>query len=477
MRVFETLTLDECARVRRCQAELFTQQLTANYLGNLTACAIVALVIRNFVSPPILMSWVTAFVVVAHPYWRGWPRRWQTIKSGWQIGGWEFRMALSGGSMAALWTVPGLLLAANTSVQIEILLTALAIGMTSLAVVSQTINIAYSRAYAVVIGVPFIARYFLSGDEVLFAVAALAVPFLAYLYAFQVAACRRALNQIRHEIEIERLSLNLTDINQTLQWRLAEVESLQAEADQANRAKSIFLAKMSHELRTPLNAILGFSELMGEDAFAAKSSEYAKLIYESGSHLLALVNDILDLAKIEAGRTEMTDSEIDVTELISGCLALVAAPAHKAQIYLKSDIVAGLPRLRADERAVKQILLNLISNSMKFTRPFGVVIVSANITKDSELVLAVEDTGVGISPEGTEWVFENFGQGRHDAATTDKGTGLGLPIVKGLAEAHGGRVELESTVGVGTIVSVYFPAERLITASKQRSPVAFAIVR
>jgi signal transduction histidine kinase len=477
MSVFGTLTLDERARVRRCQAESFTQQLTANYLGNLTACAIVALAIRNFVSPLILLSWVIAFVTISHPYWRSWSKRWQTIKSGWRIGGWEFRMALTGGSMAALWTVPGLLLPAKTSVQIEILLTALAIGMTSLATVGQNINVAYSRSYAVIIGVPFIVRYILSGNEVLFAVGALAVPFLAYLFAFQVAACRRALNQIRHEIEIERLSSHLTHANQTLQARLTEVESLQVEADQANRAKSIFLAKMSHELRTPLNAILGFSELMGEDAFAAKASEYAKLIHQSGSHLLALVNDILDLAKIEAGRTEMTDSEIDVTDLISGCLALVAAPAHKAQIYMKCDIVAGLPRLRADERAVKQILLNLISNSMKFTRPFGEVIVSAKITKDSELVLAVEDTGVGISPEDTEWVFENFGQGRHDAATTDKGTGLGLPIVKGLVEAHGGRVELESTVGVGTMVSAYFPAERLITARKQRSPAVFSIVR
>jgi two-component system cell cycle sensor histidine kinase PleC len=245
-----------------------------------------------------------------------------------------------------------------------------------------------------------------------------------------------------------------------------------ARAEAASRAKSEFLANMSHELRTPLNAVIGFSELIHSDQFRTKPErhrEYAGIIHASGHHLLALINDILDLAKIEAGEWQLHEKSVDVGRLVADCIKLVGPAAEARRISLGSEAAPDLPLLHADVRAVRQVLLNLLSNAIKFTPPEGSVTVIAQHEANGCLALAVRDTGMGIAPADQARVFENFGQGRHDVVTSDKGTGLGLPIVKGLVEAHGGTITLESEVGEGTTVTVRLPAERVREAMRAAS--------
>ena len=245
----------------------------------------------------------------------------------------------------------------------------------------------------------------------------------------------------------------------------AKVESDRARyrAEAASRSKSQFLANMSHELRTPLNAIIGFSEIIASGTFAtepAKHVEYAELIHKSGHHLLGLINDILDLAKIEAGAFALRESEVDIGRLITDETGLMMPKAEAGRISLEVRVSDAIPFAFADERALKQILLNLLSNAIKFTPENGRVTVFAQVAAGAALCFGVEDSGVGIAPEDQARVFEQFGQARHDVVTADKGTGLGLAIVKGLIEAHGGRVTLESAVGQGTRVSVFLPNDR-----------------
>jgi two-component system cell cycle sensor histidine kinase PleC len=191
-----------------------------------------------------------------------------------------------------------------------------------------------------------------------------------------------------------------------------------------------------------------------------KSVEYARFVHDSGHHLLALINDILDLSRIEAGALQLHESDIDTGLLVGDCVRLMTQKAEDTGVHLDCELDDGLPMLRADERALRQILLNLLSNALKFTPPDGTVTAFARNERDGSLSFGVRDTGIGIAEADRLRVFETFGQGRPDIATHDKGTGLGLPIVRGLAEAHGGRVELASEVGEGTCVSVWLPARR-----------------
>ncbi|HTQ14230.1 MAG TPA: ATP-binding protein [Rhizomicrobium sp.] len=250
----------------------------------------------------------------------------------------------------------------------------------------------------------------------------------------------------------------------------AESDRARERAEAASRAKSEFLANMSHELRTPLNAILGFSEtIFSGMASAARHGEYARIIHQSGRHLLALINDILDLARIEAGGLKLRESEVDLGNLIADCMPLMEVKAREGALALRTDIGQDVPPVRADERALKQVLLNLLYNAVKFTPPGGEVLCFARNAGGGSVAFGVADTGVGIAPEDQEKVFQNFGQGRHDVVTHDKGTGLGLPIVKGLIEAHGGSVSLESRVGRGTTVTVTLPEERALHLPRLRT--------
>jgi GAF domain-containing protein/anti-sigma regulatory factor (Ser/Thr protein kinase) len=238
-----------------------------------------------------------------------------------------------------------------------------------------------------------------------------------------------------------------------------EIESKSAQLQVANKHKSEFLANMSHELRTPLNAIIGFSEVLIDKMFGEvneKQFDYLKDIHESGRHLLSLINDILDLSKIEAGRMELELSSFHLPTAISNAMTLLRERAQRHGIKLGSELDPALGELVADERKVKQILVNLLSNAVKFTPDGGRVHVSA-ARVDSRVEVSVRDTGIGIAPEDQAVVFEEFKQVGRDALRRAEGTGLGLTLTKKLVELHGGEIRLESAPGKGSTFSFTLP--------------------
>ena len=284
-----------------------------------------------------------------------------------------------------------------------------------------------------------------------------------------------------------RTEAALRDSEQALQTRVADLEEAQRrlerqgadlvrlagdlrlaseQADSANLAKSAFLAAMSHELRTPLNAIIGFSEIIASETSGpignAKYSEYAKDINDSGQHLLALINDILDLSKVDSGVEELHEEDIEIRVLARSILTLVGGRAGKDGVKLQLDLADDLPALRGDHRKLKQILVNLLSNAIKFTEPGGSVTFKARCRSASGYVFQVIDTGIGIAPEDIPKALSQFGQVDSDLNRRYEGTGLGLPLTKALVELHGGSLDLQSEVGVGTTVTLRFPADRIV---------------
>jgi signal transduction histidine kinase len=241
----------------------------------------------------------------------------------------------------------------------------------------------------------------------------------------------------------------------------AEVERKSAELESASRHKSDFLANMSHELRTPLNAVIGFSEVLSERMFGElneKQDEYLKDIHASGQHLLSLVNDILDLSKIEAGKMELEPSDFDLPMTIENALMLVRERAARRDIALHSAVDKRLAKIHADERKIRQVLLNLLSNAIKFTPEGGRVEIGAKPV-DGCIEVAVSDTGVGIAPEDQEAVFEEFRQ----VGTAEKkveGTGLGLALSRKFIELHGGNIWVKSQIGGGSTFTFTVPVRR-----------------
>jgi len=253
-----------------------------------------------------------------------------------------------------------------------------------------------------------------------------------------------------------------------------ELKRTRDAAELSSRTKSEFLANMSHELRTPLNAILGFSELIrdgvGGEILAAKHSEYASDIHRSGTHLLAIINDILDLSKIEAGRLEAHISSLDPIPCLEMCLRLVQQRAVEAQIAIKCDLDSEV-LLEADERLLKQIGLNLLSNAVKFTNVGGKVSLVLERTSDGGACLFVEDTGIGMTATEISLAKIPFGQVETSLSRSHEGSGLGLPLVVAFAAKLGGTVSIESKPDIGTRVSVFFPKEAV---SQRREPSSLA---
>jgi len=254
-----------------------------------------------------------------------------------------------------------------------------------------------------------------------------------------------------------------------LQARELELSEALSAAHEASHAKSNFLALMSHELRTPLNAIIGFSEVLGGEMFGALGNgryrDYAHDIHGAGRHLLALINDILDLSKAEAGKFELNCEEIAAKDLISECMKLMRGRAVEARLSLTRGVDGTIPPLYVDRLRVKQILLNLLSNAVKFTPPGGAVRISVERGNEGSLALSVSDTGIGIAPEFIQAALEPFRQIASPFARNVEGTGLGLALAKALMECHGGTLELESALNLGTTARLIFPAERVMEKS------------
>jgi signal transduction histidine kinase len=269
--------------------------------------------------------------------------------------------------------------------------------------------------------------------------------------------------------ETERLRRHvaeLQEIKRELEATGADLRTALDSAAASNRAKSQFLATMSHELRTPLNSVIGFAELLGVELHGpmgdARYRDYASSIRDSGAHLLALINDVLDFAKIDAGRLELAEEEIDIGELFEASLRMVKSAADEAGLALHKEIAEGeLLRLRGDHRRVKQVLLNLLSNAIKFTPGPGTVTISAG-RQGGRIVITVADTGIGIAADDLHKALEPFGQIDNRLARAYEGTGLGLPLSKQLMALHGGSLRLDSVPGAGTTVTLSFPAERVL---------------
>jgi two-component system, cell cycle sensor histidine kinase PleC len=239
-------------------------------------------------------------------------------------------------------------------------------------------------------------------------------------------------------------------------------------AESANVAKSRFLAQMSHELRTPLNAILGFSEVMKSEIFGGHAvpvyKEYSADIHNSGVHLLNLINEILDLSRIEAGRYELNEEAVSLVHVVADCHHLLKLRASSRGITIHEVFERGMPRIWGDERATRQIVLNLLSNSIKFTPQGGEIWLKAGWTASGGQYLSVKDTGSGIAEDEIPIVLASFGQGSNSIKSAEQGAGLGLPIAKSLIDMHGGTFTLKSKLRIGTEVIVTFPPERVMSA-------------
>lgn len=244
----------------------------------------------------------------------------------------------------------------------------------------------------------------------------------------------------------------------------AELRSAKSQAEIANRAKGSFLAHMSHELRTPLNAVIGFSEVIEHQLFGndpEKYASYARDIRTSGMHLLELLNDILDMSKLEAGRYDLHEEHVDIAQIVETCLSMLRLRAETNGVSLVVRPFRTAVVLRADARALRQVVLNLLSNAVKFTPNGGAATVSWSIPESGELVLSVADTGIGIAPEVQALIFQPFERGETKKTQHYEGTGLGLAISKNLVELHGGTITLTSAPDHGTVVTIRFPADRL----------------
>jgi signal transduction histidine kinase len=258
---------------------------------------------------------------------------------------------------------------------------------------------------------------------------------------------------------------DVTDLHQ----RERELTEAKNEAEFANRSKSDFLANMSHELRTPLNAIIGFSQVIRDQLFGPDQTryvDYARDINDSGQMLLDLINDILDLSKLEAGKQVLYEETLSLAQVVDDCRKIIAPRAGEGAVKIGIGEFEGLPKVWAEERALKQIVINLLSNAVKFTPRGGSVRVEGAMTGEGEARIVVRDTGIGIAPEMLPHLFLPFHQGDNSTSRRYDGTGLGLAITRRLVELHGGRIEIQSEVGQGTTVLVTLPAERLIIDSK-----------
>ena len=276
-------------------------------------------------------------------------------------------------------------------------------------------------------------------------------------------------SRLHVEKQVEERTAKLHDALELLKQAEKELSRRLEKSETTSQAKSAFVAEMSHELRTPLNAILGFSELLRDERFgplgSPKYKDYATVIHESGGYLLRIVDDLLDLSRAEAGKLEVRLEQVDASKVVAATVRMLAGLAKDAGVDVRVDIPEDFPSLRTDEQRLGQVLVNIVTNALKFTPPGGSVTVQGrHDPTEGAVLLVVSDTGVGIAPEDIPMALSPYGQvGRRNTAK-HKGTGLGLPLTKRLVEALGATFELRSKVGVGTVVTLRFPPELVGTS-------------
>ena len=379
-----------------------------------------------------------------------------------KVGAWQRRFAfvefLNGvawGSMVLVPTLP-----VNGSpveiFQFATMLTVIAVGtmLTSSlpgAMVAGTLPISVMLAIS----------YGLEADRMFIAMAIMALGAQVFFLVLSSRLHQTTLKMLEYRVEKDYLIAELEQAK-------AISDEARRRAEEANLAKSRFLATMSHELRTPLNAILGFSEVMKSEILGplpnAQYREYAGDIHSSGNHLLNLINEILDLSRIEAGRYTLNEETVNLCHIAEECCDLLQLKSKKKNIRIIQQFEPNLPKLWADERGIRQIVLNLLSNAIKFTPADGKIFIKVGWTAGGGQYVAIRDTGPGIPEEEIPVVLTAFGQGSLAIKTAEQGTGLGLPIVQALAKMHGGTFDLKSRLREGTEVTVTFPSVRVMEA-------------
>ena len=334
----------------------------------------------------------------------------------------------------------------------------LLLAMAATAIMASSLRSSLLATFAIPVAIYAYAaaRLWMPVETIMAGLLVAALPFFAYV--------ARNLN---------RSSLMLLSFRSEKDALIAEVETAKSMSDEARRraedanlAKSRFLASMSHELRTPLNAILGFSEVMANEVLGPMNNptyrDYAHDVHESGQHLLDLINEILDLSRIEAGRYQLNEEPVMLLSIVEDCCHMMELKARTKDIRIVQDFESGLPRLFVDERAVRQITLNLLSNAIKFTATGGEIRVRVGWTAGGGQYLSVKDNGPGIPEDEIPVVLSAFGQGSIAIKSAEQGTGLGLPIVQGLLAMHGGQFELHSKLREGTEAIAIFPLSRVM---------------
>jgi len=269
---------------------------------------------------------------------------------------------------------------------------------------------------------------------------------------------RSAKERARLHAHIEELEATKAELEKTS----TDLKMALMAADGANKAKSEFLASMSHELRTPLNAVIGFSEVMLNEVFGplghVRYREYAESIRGSGTHLLGLINDVLDMSRLNSGELKLLREELRVGDLIAEAVAVITLQAEAANVSLIEDVEPWLPTLKVDRRRMRQVLVNLLTNAVKFTPAEGTVRISAH-RRGENVAIQITDTGIGMAPHEIPRAFERFSQVDGSLARKYEGVGLGLPLAKHLTELHGGCLDLQSEPGTGTTVTVILPPD------------------
>jgi signal transduction histidine kinase len=401
-----------------------------------------------------LVAWTALLIAASIVRWVHCRRYFERTRTAGEAHAWGRTFVLGTLLSGVLWGIGTVALFAPTDAVLMIVLVFLVTGLSAAALTGYTAYLPAFYGFVLPAVMPFGLRLAFDGSPAhLFTATLLAVWISAFVY----------LAHALHAHTLDRVLLLLGNA------RMADtLRKARDSADEANRAKTRFLANMSHELRTPLNAIIGFSDIMRSEIFgpvgAQKYKQYVADINRSGSHLLQLINDILDVAKIEVGAQPLNESVIDLAGTLKNCGHLVEPQARSAGVALAVDASARLPPLRADATRFRQIVLNLLSNAVKFTPAGGKVWLSATVESGGRLVVQVRDTGIGMKPEDLPRAVQPFVQLDH-APRGDPGTGLGLALVKTLVEAHGATLGIESEPGKGTTVSVRLPQERLAPAA------------
>jgi signal transduction histidine kinase len=472
--------------IRFDQVRLLARNVPAILIANLLN-SLLTVAFFGDVAPPLALGvWLMLTVTLsALGSWMWWARRdesfWREVDAS-VIRRITLSAALGGG----LWGLFALIVFPPDSLAHQVLL-ALVVGSTAAAslVSLQSIPLA-SASYILLSLAPLIVSFGRVGDPLHWFMTEMLAAYTVVLIALSHNSYASFLEGVRLRLTNAELLERAAVANETLKRNVGELEWSRnrliqqatqlrklaheatldrQKADAANLAKSAFLANMSHELRTPLSAIIGFSEMMQHEALGPVGSTryraYADDINRSGMHLLELVNDLLDLSKIEAGKMELVEDLVDIGQLIADCLALLRDTAARADIELAVDKDPRLPPVYADERKLKQILINLLSNALKFTDAGGGVEIVAAVAASGGLQVSVRDSGVGIRPEDIAKAFEPFGQLRAAIESGQPGTGLGLPLSRKLAELHGGTLEIESAADRGTTVMLSLPRERV----------------